>query len=48
MPALGTEFPFLEVVHVRKGTAGWAPDDKVHGNEVLCIIHLKRYRRFSC
>ena len=45
MPALVTEFPFLEMVHVRKGTAGGAPDDKVHGNEVMRLVLLKRFRQ---
>ena len=44
MPALMTEFPFLEMIHVREGTAGWASDDKVHGNVVMCAILLKIYR----
>jgi hypothetical protein len=46
MSALGAEFPFLEMVHVRKGTAGRAADDKVHGKDVMCFILLKIYRRF--
>jgi len=46
MSALGAEFPFLEMVHVRKGTAGRAADDEVHGNDVMCFILLKIYRRF--
>ena len=46
MPALVTEFPFLEMIHVRKSPAGGAPDDKVHGNVVMCAIVLKIYRRF--
>jgi hypothetical protein len=44
MPALMTEFPFLEIIHVRKCTTGGAPDDEVHGNEVMCAILLKIYR----
>ena len=43
MPALVAEFPFLEMVHVRKGTAGRAPDDEVHGNVVMCVILLNIY-----
>ena len=46
MPALVAEFPFLEMVHVRKSTAGWAPDDEVHGNEVMRAIQIKIYRQF--
>jgi hypothetical protein len=46
MSALGAEFPFLEMVHVRKGTAGRAADDKVHGKDVMCFILIKIYRRF--
>ncbi len=46
MPALGAEFPFLEMVHVRKRTAGRAADDQVHGKDVMCFILLKIYRRF--
>jgi hypothetical protein len=44
MPALVAEFPFLEMIHVRKGTAGRAPDNEVHGNVVMCVILLKIYR----
>ena len=44
MTALGTEFPFLEMIHVRKGTAGRAPDDEVHGKGVVCAVLIKRYR----
>jgi coenzyme F420-0:L-glutamate ligase/coenzyme F420-1:gamma-L-glutamate ligase len=43
MPALGTQFPLLEMIHVRKGTAGRAPDDHVHDNEVIGVVLLKRY-----
>ena len=46
MSALGAEFPFLKMVHVRKGTAGRAADDEVHGNDVMCFILLKIYRHF--
>ena len=44
MPALMTEFPFLEIIHVRKGTTGRAPNNQVHGNEVMCAILIKIYR----
>jgi hypothetical protein len=44
MTALGTEFPFLEMIHVRKGTAGRAPDYEVHGKDVMCAVLIKRYR----
>jgi hypothetical protein len=46
MPTLMTEFPFLEMIHVRKGTTGGAPDNKVHGKFVLRAIFLNIYRHF--
>jgi hypothetical protein len=45
MAALVTEFPFLEMVHVRKGTAGRAPDNEVHGKDVMRVTLLKIFRR---
>ena len=38
MPALGTKFPFLEMIHVSKGTAGGAPDNYVHDNVVIGVV----------
>jgi coenzyme F420-0:L-glutamate ligase / coenzyme F420-1:gamma-L-glutamate ligase len=45
MSALVAKFPFLEMIHVRKGTAGGTTDDKVHGKEVMGVVLLNIYRR---
>ena len=44
MAALRTEFPALETIHVRELPAARAPDDEVHGNDVMRVILLKIYR----
>jgi len=46
MPALRAELPALEAIHVRKRPAGRAPDNEVHGNEVMRAIQIKIYRQF--
>jgi hypothetical protein len=45
MPAERTEFPALETIHVGEGPASRAADDEVHGNQVMCAILIKIYRR---
>lgn len=47
VPAVGTEFPALEIVHVRKCPASRAPDDRVHDHEVIHAITIKIYRRLN-
>jgi hypothetical protein len=44
VPADRTELPALEPVNIGKCLASRAPDDKVHGNRVMCFILIKIYR----
>jgi hypothetical protein len=44
VPADWAELPFLETIHVRESPAGRAPDDEVHGKEVMRVILIKIYR----
>jgi hypothetical protein len=44
MPAVGTKFPELEVIHIRKGPAAGTADDEVH---VIMVPSSDLYKYIS-